>query len=330
MTHEEEFRTYMKAANSTSGNDDESHLSEPMMIAYCRGEMTEAERETAQAHLAVCTKCIALFRSARDFVVPARAGEEEVTATETDQAWQSVIAHVQDAEATDAGKDETNVVQAEFERLRDRKFLMDSRVSLALAACLLISFGALGWVAWRLWREKQSQRQSQEVAVQMENKQRELEQRLSQLEQSGGDQLKRERDQRLAAETKRDELQTQLAAAQQTGQNIPVYSAILSSDRGAQDDVQLNFTSASQLALLRLLISKPYEFPEYSIDLLGQRGEIVREFSGLRPTGDDGALSVLLNRATLNGGNYKLRLFGQQGKTKKQIGEYGMLVTVGR
>jgi hypothetical protein len=327
MTHGEEFRAYMKAANSTSGNDDR-HLSEARTIAYCRGEMSPVEHEAAQAHLVGCEPCIALFRSASDFLAPAGANDEVVTAAETNEAWQSLWERAQTRPPTHVGGAGTTVVHADFQRPRDKRFFLDSRITLAMAACLLISFGALGLLGWRFWQERQSRRQSQEVAVQLESKQRELQQRLSQLEQSGGDQLKRERDQRLAAETKRDQLQAQLAAAQQAWQNIPVYTARLSSERGAEDDLSLYFTTAAQAALLRLLMNKPYEFPEYAIELVDQHGEIVREFSGLRPTGDDGALSFRLDRATLSAAKYRLRLFGQRGKTKKQLGEYALSVTV--
>lgn len=325
----EEFRTYMKAANRTSGTPDDQHLSEARMIAYGRGEMSEAERESAQTHLIGCELCIALFRSASDFLEPAGANDEEVTPAETNEAWKTLWQRVQATSPTDAGGAATTVVQAEF-RSRDKQFFLDYRVRLALAASLLISVGAVGWQTWRLHRERQSLRQQQEVAIQLESKQRELEQRLSQLEQSGGDQLKQEREQRLAAEAKRDQLQTELAAAQQAGQNIPVYTAMLTAERGTEDDLHLNFAASARAMLLRLIISKPYEFPEYALEIFNQRGEVVREISGLRPTGDDGALSVMLNNATLSAGKYKLRLSGQRGKTKKQLGDYGLSVTVGR
>ncbi|MEK6281812.1 MAG: zf-HC2 domain-containing protein [Acidobacteriota bacterium] len=318
----------MKAANRTSGNHEDQHLGEERMIAYCLGEMSAVEHEAAEAHLVGCEQCIALFRNARDFLEPARTNEEEVTATETNEAWRSLLERVQVEASTSTRSRETTVVTGDFHRPRDKKFL--SRVTLALAASLLISFGALGWLTWRYRQERESRRQSQEAAMQLESRQRELEQRLAQVEQSGGDQLKRERDQRLAAETKRDQLQAQLAAAQQAWQNVPVYTARLSSERGAEDDLRLHFTTAAQAMLLRLFINKPYEFPEYAIELFDQRAEMVREISGLRPTGDDGALSFRLDRATLSAGKYRLRLFGQRGKEKKQLGEYGLSVTVGR
>jgi len=326
VTSNEEFRSYMKAANHTTGDADR-HLSEAEMLAHCRGEMSEVERESAQAHLVGCEQCIAVFRSARDFLEPAGA-DEEVTATETNDAWHSLLRRVQTASPENVSDAGTTVVQAEFQRLPKKSF-SNSRISLALAASLLISFGVLGLLGWRYRQERQSRRQSQEVAVQLESKQRELEQRLLQLEQTGGDQVKQEREQRLAAEAKRDQLQKELDAAQQAGQNIPVYTAMLSSERGSQVDLQLNFATTAPVTLLRLIINKPYEFPEYTVELFDARGELVRGISGLRPTGDDGALSVLVNRATLSAGKYKLRLYGQRGKTKKQLGEYELTVTAG-
>ena len=74
MTGGDEFRAYMKAADSTSDNQD-NHLSEAQMLAYCRDEVSAVEREKAQAHLVECGQCIALFRSALAFLEPVRADE---------------------------------------------------------------------------------------------------------------------------------------------------------------------------------------------------------------------------------------------------------------
>src|SRR5437773_5280822 len=117
MIHREEFRAYMKAANRTSGTDQDRHLSEAQMIAYCRGEVSAAEREAAEAHLVGCEQCIALFRHARDFLEPARADEEEVTAAQADEAWQLLLKRVKPEASTNAGATGTNVAQSDFQRL---------------------------------------------------------------------------------------------------------------------------------------------------------------------------------------------------------------------
>ena len=312
MTRHEEFRVYMKAANRTSGSNGDDHLTEAQIIAYCRNEMSEAEHETAQAHLVSCEQCLTLFRNARDFLEPAGNEEEEITPAETDEAWRTLWQRVQG--------DAPTVVSGDFSRARGKKIF--SAVPLALAASLLISLSALGWLTWRYLKERESRRQSQEIAMQLENRQRELEQRLRQLEQSGDEQLKQERDQRIALEAELNQLQAQLA--QQRHQNVPVFIATLSSARGAEDDVRLRFTGASESARLKLLINKPYEYPEYAIEFADHNGKIVMRSSGLRPSGDDGALSLRINRSAFPAGKYKLRLFG--GKEKNPLGEYGVSV----
>jgi hypothetical protein len=321
MTYGEEFRAYMKAANRTPGNDNR-HLSEAEMIAYCRGEGSEIEREAAQAHLVACEQCIALFRSASDFLEPERE-DEKISTIEINQEWRSLSKRVGIPSADNAVA-ETSVVKGEFQGSRDKKFFLDSRITLAMAACLLISLSAVGWLTWRFWQERESRRQSQEVASQLERKQQELEQRLSQLEQSGGEQLKREREQRLAAEVERDRLQALIAGAQPDKLDSPVYLR-LSAERGSGQELQLKIMNAAQV---RLLINKPDAFSDYTVELLNQDGKVVRNISSLRPHGTDRALSFRLKRGTLSTGKYKLRLFGQEGKTQKQLGEYGLSVTV--
>ena len=322
MKHREEFRAYMKADNRTSGSNDGRHLTEAQVIAYCRKEMSAAEHEAAEAHLVWCEQCIALFRSARHFLEPTREDEPEI-GIETDEAWASLWQRVQSDTSTDVPTSDTaTVVAGDFQRARDNRRL--SRITLALAAGLAISFAALGWQTWRLLSERQSRRQSQETAMQLEEKQRNLEQQLAQAERSSDDQLRRERDQRLAAEAERDQLQDQLASIQPSRQEIPAYLVRLSSERGAEDEIRLRLTGATKSARLRLLINKPYEFGEYAIELVSQDGRIVLQAAGLRPSTNDSALSLRFNQSSLSAGKYRLRLFG--GKDKKQLGEYGISV----
>jgi len=318
----EEFRTYMKATSSGPGNDDR-HLNETEMIAFCRGEMAEVERDAAREHLAVCDYCVGLFRSARDFLEPAGTNDEEVTANQTSDAWQSLWQRVQTASPKTVAGAGTIERETEFQRRRDKKFFSDWRVTYAMAASLLISFGMLGFLGWRLWQERQSRQQSEQTAMQLENKQRELEQRLSQLEQTSKA-LDQEREQRRAAEAERDQL---LASVPPERVVIPVFPFTLSSERGSGEDLNLNFKKDVQAVWLKLFQSKPYAFTKYAVELVDGNRRVVRRASPLRPAAD-GALFVLLKRTSFGPGNYKLRLFGLQGKTRQQLGEYGVNVTV--
>ena len=319
MTPGEEFRTYMKATSSGLGNDDR-HLNETEMIAFCRGEMAEVERDAAREHLAVCDYCVGLFRSARDFLEPAGTNDEEVTANQTSDAWQSLRQRVQIASPKTVAGAGTIERETEFQRRRDKKFFSDWRVTYAMAASLLISFGMLGFLGWRLWQERQSR---QQAAMQLENKQRELEQRLSQLEQTSKA-LDQEREQRRAAEA---ELERSLLARVQPERVIPVYPFTLSSERGSGEDLNLSVKKDARAVWLKLFQSKPYAFTKYAVELVDGNGSVVQRASPLRPAAD-GALFVLLKRTSFGPGNYKLRLFGLQGKTRQQLGEYGVNVTV--
>ncbi|HYJ89375.1 MAG TPA: zf-HC2 domain-containing protein [Pyrinomonadaceae bacterium] len=310
MTHGDEFRIYMKVANRDQSNQDGPHLNESRMFAYYRGELSEAEREEIQVHLITCAECIALFRSLSDFLEPARTDEENVTIAEMDQQWQLFWERVN-----------LSSTESDFEHARSKKFFLDSRLTLAMAASLLISLGAIGWLAWSLWQER---RQSQEMAAELERKQQDLEQRLAQLTESTADQLKREREQRLAAEASRDQLQDLLADARPPGDDTRVFAFTLSSDRGSTEELQLKLSTAAEV---RLLISKPGAFNEYEIDLVDQDGRIVRKFQRLRPKGVDRVLRFRLNRGALGPGKYRLRLLGQHENASTQIGEHVLLVT---
>ena len=320
MTEPEEFRAYMKAVNRPSDTSDE-HLNEAQMIAYCRGEMEEVDREAARAHLVHCEQCITLFRNARDFLDPERSEEEDITITETDEAWRSLAARL-------PLKSDRTVVTSDFKRPRDSK--VPARVTFALAASLLITFGLLWGQTWRLSRERESLRQSQEITAQSENSKRELEQRLAQLEQTSADQLKRERDERLAAEAERDQLLAQLKTSPQVSEFVPLYSFRLSSERGGENKLRLRFAPSVKTPRLRLIINKPYEFERFAVEFVDSNGKTVQTVPGLRPKGDEGALTFRVNRATFSAGNYRLRLFGVRGETRQQLGNYGLSVTVDR
>lgn len=168
------------------------------------------------------------------------------------------------------------------------------------------------------------------MAAQADESRKELAQRLSQLEQAGGAQLNQERDKRVAAETLAEQLKTQLNASQAGQQNIPVYARRLSAEKGAGDELSLRLPANTQAFTLTLFKSKPYEFPAYALEIVDQRGQPVREFSGLRPVGDEGTLNLTLSRTVFAAGRYQLRLFGQRGKARQKIGQYELLVSYSR
>lgn len=316
MPHRNEFRAYMKAASRTADRPDDRHLSEAQVIAFCQEQMPSAEREAARAHLLACAACLQLFRDVNDFFDPPREDEEELSAPQLTADWQALWTRVQRLAAS-------NVIRVNFAARRP----VVTRATLALAACLLLSVGLTGWLA-RQWRqERRAGAEARASIAQLRAAQQELAQQLNERQHATVDQLAQEREKRLAAEAQLAQLQTQTASLPQ---NIAVYSSRLSAERGAGDELEIAVPANAQVAILQLLKSNPYEFTEYAVEVLDQRGRKVQEISGVRPVGDAGALSLTLNRAALQAGKYRLRLSGQRGQARRQLGEYDLRVSIAR
>lgn len=311
MNSSTQFRAYLKAASGSPGS---GHLTEARMIAYCQGRLSGTEREAAQAHLVACGQCVQLFRDARDFLEPAGEEELEGDVTERDEIWQSLRAQLpQQARPKTVPLDSGR-----------RRFAFGFGFRPAMAAALLILFGTWSGIAtWRMWQEKQARQQAQELAAQISGQNKEL----AELLQSGGDQLQQMRERLLAVEAQLEQLKTQPGETQQ----IPsIYIRRLSEEKGPDDELQLHLRAADKTAWLALVRSAPYEFQEYGIELIDPGGQKAQEFTGLRPLGDEGSLNLKLTPATLTTGKYKVRLFGQRGKTRQRLGEYNLSVTVTR
>jgi hypothetical protein len=163
----------------------------------------------------------------------------------------------------------------------------------------------------------------------MQNEQSKLEARLGQAERNAGDQLKQEREQREQAEARAQALQNRLNDLQQARQNIPIYSRVLSSEKGQGDDWHLSIPPDAKIFWLSLTRGKPYEFPEYSIELLDRQGKRVAERQRLRPV-DNGYLNFALSRSEAPAGNYSLLLYGHRGKSKRDLGKYELSLSFSR
>ena len=303
----------MKAARAKSDDGDGSHLSEAEMIAYCQGRI--AEREAARPHILQCDQCLQLFKDVNDFFEPQREDEIEVGELQVRRAWKEFWVQAQCTQETMAGAIEPS--HSGYSRVI---------WLIAAAAGLLLM---LGLAAVFAWREKEGKEQAQRQIAQMQNDQSKLEARLGQIERNAGDQLKREREQRDQAEARAQALQNRLNDLQQARQNIPIYERMLSSEKGGGDDWRLSIPATVTTFWLRLTRNKPYEFPEYSIELLDRQGRIVAKRQGLRPVGI-GYLSFALSRSEAPSGKYSLLLNGHRGKSKRGLGEYELSLSFSR
>jgi hypothetical protein len=313
MDRNEELRIYMKAARAEFYDGDERHLGKDEMIAFCQERMAAAGREAARRHIIQCDHCLQLFKDVNDFFGPPREDEVEVGELQVRRAWKEFWLQAKDMQETTAGAIELS--RGGFSRVI---------WPMAAAASLL-----LGLATVFAWREKEGKETAQRQIAQMQNEQSKLEARLGQIERNAHDQLRLEREQKAQAEARAEALQNRLHDLQQERQNILIYGRVLSSEKGGGDDWQLSIPGAAKTFWLSLTRSKPYEFPEYSIELLDQQGRSVAGRQGLRPIGS-GYLIFALSRSEAPAGKYSLLLYGHRGKSKRELGKYELSISFSR
>jgi hypothetical protein len=283
------------------------------MIAYCREPMAAAEREEARLHILQCDHCLQLFRDVSDFFEPRREDEEEIDQLQISRAWNDFWPRA---------RTERKVASRIVESVR-RSF---PRAAWQLAAGLLIT---LGLATVFVWRERQERLQAQLQIAQLQNRQQDLEARLSQGERTAGNQLEQERERRAEAEAQVKELQIRLNGLGQSQQNIPVYS-IGSATRGQQEASDVSIPRTTRTFILSMDVYNPYEFPEYVVEIFDQHGQRVKEISGLRPVGMGKTLNLTLHRGSLKEGKYLIKLSGRRGGTNKKLEEYSLLLSFSR
>lgn len=317
---------------SPEGND---HPSAQRVAAWLSGGTVAEERLDLEQHFIHCAECraqMAMIRQARQPERELQQGPEfahllQLGEQAAQQAWQrrrtfAAATPTAPSRHLEARNEWWKWWQRAGATEAQRAGFFGARGAFALATLLLFSFGLLSLFAWQLWQERRAKEQARQLAAQYDDSRKELAQRLSQLEQAGGEQLKQEREKRIAAETLAEQLKAQLDASQTGQQNIPIYDRHLSAEKGTGDELSLSLPASTQAFTLKLFKGKPYAFPEYAIEIVDQRGKKVTEITGLRPVGEDGTLNLTLNRAAFETGKYQLRLFGQRGKAKQNIGQY--------
>src|SRR5262245_48379298 len=315
MNRNQELRIYMKAARAKFNDGNGRHLSEEEMIAYCREPMAAEEREEARLHILQCDDCLQLFRDVSDFFEPRREDEEEIDQLQIRRAWNDFWPRA---------SAERKVASVVVESVRRMSF---PRAAWPLAAGLLITLGLATVI---VWRERQERQQAQLQIAQLQNRQQDLEARLSQAERTTGNQLEQERERRADAEAQVKELQIRLDGLIQSRQNTPVYQIASASLRGQKEDSLVSIPPRTRTFILSLDIYNPNEFPEYVVEIFDQQGQRVKEISGLRPVGMGKTLNLTLDRESLKEGKHLIKLSGRRGGTKKKLEEYSLLLSFSR
>lgn len=211
-------------------------------------------------------------------------------------------------------------------RLADAK-LAPAYSSLAVMAIVLFAVSSgFGLFWYREWQNARTARQTlaqiqmrQQAAVarmdQLMLENREAQARLQAAEQVG-----------LDAERRVLQLQAQLNSKPDVPNsltNVYVEPLRLANLKGAGDGSVLTVPDSTQTILLLIEINRPLAYSSYAIEIRDSSGNLVSYLTGLDPKlTRENRLSVALSRSALQAGDYHLRLFGQKGSEKTDLGEY--------
>jgi hypothetical protein len=201
--------------------------------------------------------------------------------------------------------------------------------AIALLTVTATTFG-LFW-----YRERQSELVARQTLAQLDARRQQAEERIDQLDRMNREtqtSLQEAEQGRRAAEDRTQQLQRQFEtrlkeAARnvnpQARPNLYVETLRLAALRSAGDILTLDLPAGAQTIVLLLEISRPLDYPAYTVEVRDADGKIVTKLSGLNPRlTRDNQLSVSLARTAFQSGVYQLRLFGRRGAEEKDFGAY--------
>ncbi len=199
-----------------------------------------------------------------------------------------------------------------------------------LVAVLLAVSTMLG-LLWQ--RERQAAQIARQTLSESEARQQQAETRLGQLTQENRatqTQLQVAEQARRDAEERARQLQNQQGAKPKpatvaTLTNLYVEQRRLANLKGGSESQTIVVPDAAQIIVLLLEISSPLAYPTYTVEVRDAGGKLLSTLTGLNPRlTRDNRLSVTLARSALQSGVYQLRLFGQRGTEKTDLGEYSL------
>jgi len=202
---------------------------------------------------------------------------------------------------------------------------------LASFAFALLAVTATFGLFW--YRERQSALVARQTLAQLDARRQQAEERIDQLHRMNREtqtRLQEAEQGRRAAEDRTQQLQRQFetrlkeaARNPQAPPNLYVEPLRLATLRLAGDIRTLNLPAGAQTIVLLLEISRPLDYPTYTVEIRDTGGNIAIKLSGLNPRlTRDNRLSVPLARTALRSGIYHLRLFGMRGGEKTDLGEF--------
>jgi hypothetical protein len=204
---------------------------------------------------------------------------------------------------------------------------------LASFAFALLAVTATFSLFW--YRERQSALVARQTLAQSDFRRQQAEEHIARLDRMNREtqtKLQEAEQGRRAAEDRARQLQRQFetgpkeaarSGAPQTAPNLYVEQIRLATLRSADNIRTLNLPADAQTIVLLLEINRPLDYPTYTVEARDVGGKIATKLSGLNPRLTRGAqLSVPLARTAFRSGVYQLRLFGQRGAEKTDLGQF--------
>src|SRR5687767_3357440 len=266
---------------------------------YVLQKLSPAERQAFQEHYFECDECFEQVNTATRFIAGVR----------------------ESAKAGGLAPDRATVVP--FPARQSPAFFTSRWAMVALAACLLVSSSLIGLWALSLRRENQMLAQRANESAAATQRLQSLETRIRELEASGTasqaqkDTLQQEidrlKEQLKATQQQRGPQVAELKRPESPNINVAVRNIYpvggVERSGGSNDINQLNVARGTKTFVLILGDYKP-GFSSYRLEIRDGAGRVVTTRAGLKPD-QNGELSVLLNRALLRQGTYRLKLYGQ-------------------
>lgn len=349
MDEADELRTYMNAASRELEVVDDPHPGFDALTAYQRGRLSGSALALVRDHLVVCDECLALFRDANAFFAPPAGGG--VSDIEIRGGWKELWRQV---EAEDKAEDKA-AAPAVAPGAAATHWLRKAWAP-ALAAGLALAVALP--VMWAVW----SARPAPTAAGQSQLEQKEMAERLKQLEEQNRQLREQVREQTAEglqtnptpaddsrasqlAELERENLrlreqlgalrqsrETELAELRRPRLNAPLYDVLpreMTVRSAADEEVTRVELPPGQRSFTLILNGggvPPY--PSYDIEISARGGRKVWRGSGLRPEGN-GNFVLSLDRSFLRDGRYSLKLFGRSPEGSKAAAEYSISVGTG-
>ncbi|MBI3950581.1 MAG: hypothetical protein HY314_09020 [Acidobacteria bacterium] len=295
-----------------------AHATAEELVSYHSSALSAEEKNRLQDHLVWCRECVGLLVDLAAFGKLDQEHGYRPSDAQVGAAWKAVRRRIREEERGSAALSDW--------RQRLGRLLVPPSVPHLVAASLLMVSLALG--AWNLWlREK-----NQDLMAR-------LNERLAAPEPTdlaAGRQLQQVRHQLEETTRRAEQYQTQMAELRQSLDEVskPQLNMLIedlyprepnrgSSQEGALQTIKVP-SRANLFALILNLRDEP-SYPDFSLEIVDQRGKTVWRARGLQKSPDEN-FTVALQRRLLPAGLYRIKLYGLRPGQWHLVEEYALRI----